>query len=154
MIIAGACGNPLLKYKIPQIDHEKTAGWFLIHHLNLLCKEYMEYDDFLTYTALDHMKLYHYIFNKVTPQKITLQDMVNLISADQFLHPEDPALAITFETQLFDINKEENTMVDEEFSYPERDTPSNTAEDIENEEDNADDHTMVFALSVPIIDQE
>ena len=50
---------------------------FLIHHLNLLRKEYTEDDEFITYIALDHMKLCHYIFNKVTPQKITLQDIAN-----------------------------------------------------------------------------
>ena len=153
MIIAGACGNPLLKCKIQQIDHEKTAGWFLIHHLNLLRKEYMEDDGFLTYIALDHIKLCHYVFNKVNPQKITLQDMGNLISTDQFLQPEDPALAITFKTQLFETSKEEDTMVDHTFSYlDEGETTPNTTENIENEDEDQDDRTMVSTLTAPLID--
>ena len=96
------------------------------------------------------MKLCHYIFNKVTPQKITLQDIANLISVEQFQNPEDSALAITFETQLFEINKEENTMEDEAFHYPDGITPPNALDS--NKEETTDDHIMVSALSVPLVD--
>ena len=147
MVIAGACGNPLLKCNIPTIEHEKTAGWYLIHHLNLLHKEYTEYDDFIAYIALGHEKLCHYIYNKVNPLKINPTDMANLIAASQFSTPEDPALAITFETQLFETFEEE---LEDESSTHYPGSNSSICTPPEGDEDQeTDNNTLVSNLSLP-----
>ena len=123
--------------------------------MNLLCKEYADYDDFREYIALDHTQICHFIYNKVTPQKITLTDIANLIASEQFTTPADPALAITFETQLFEMFEEEDTIVDDTpVHYPTGDNSTSDDEaQNEEEEEHTDDYTTVSNLSAPQVNQ-
>ena len=75
--------------------------------------------------------------------------MANFISTDQFQNPEDPALVIIFETQLLNMNKEENMIEDEPFRYPAGSTPP--TETYSQEDETTDNHTTVSSLSVPLV---
>ena len=74
--------------------------------------------------------------------------MANLIAASQFSIPEDPALAITFETQLFETFEEETLEDETPTHYP--GSNSSVCTPPEGDEDQeTDNHTMVSSLSLP-----